>query len=1092
MKKLILSLLFLCGSAIAQPPWFPYGVPIGEDGGGCGAACQAAISDSLSEAIRDGSQNITVDSVRANWISGDVICDSACQSTIGGGEGLLYKDVLSEITSLPPGSVGQVLQSRGGGLPPVFANPATVSAIVYGPGSDLVGNPSPINPDAKYIRVTDTARIVAGSAFADNLTLIDGDSRYMAVEAVAGITEYTAGTSAADVIRGIAYGAGIYVRVGNTGLIETSPELVTWTTRTSGTTNQLNDVTFAYGKFWVVGSAGTMLSSPDGITWTPVALPGTVASDDLTSIATDGSGVIIVANPSGGYRQLQSLDSGATWTTGGMGSSSGLGAFSAYYDGTYFILGRNVSGGVSSVTYSDNVATGSWQEATLSCGGGIIFSITDNGTTRLISGDAGCIATSPKSLPPATANWTRRTSPSTGLVRAYAMGSAYYAVSGTSITLVSSNNGATWFTGPARGTSEAMIFAVRDPGNPARSILGGNAGVMRIGVGPIVYSAGNTAAVTLRGIAYGAGTYVRVGDAGTIETSPDLKTWTTRTSGTTSQLNYVIYDAFTARFWVVGNAGVVRSSPTGVTWTAATLPGTVSADNLAMIATNGSGAFIVANSSVGNRNMVSLDGGVTWTVNNLGDGAQTLSVGHSGNTFITGRASSSGARVITYSSNIVAGLWATTTIPGTAENISSIISDGTNWIISGTTGLLATCPRNVAPTAGNWTVHATGTTQSLRVFTANGYAYAIGGPGTPLVSVDNGVTWGTGPAIGTTNFMIFGMADPAVPNRIIVVGASGTMRIGSTSLTIAAYATESDRSAKAPPIASQFLQYTDLPATVTFSGEVSFDLDTLTANNIPLNIDALRQFKSTAYASTADRTADTNPLGSALYTYSETPLVVTIPGQIVFQIGVLTPADVPFDFDVYTFQDLIYAGLIVQNPSLNPGPYYCYNCVYDFGPDDRFEYGPESSNQYATVLIQNSTTGNFYFLRSATDGDGGDPITWDTLMTITNQGVSMLPSTQVVANADITVEATASQVVTSVSLTAARTATLQDPSVYGGNRCIDFIDGGYINGANTLAIDPASATIDGASGPISLSAAYESLSICTDNSATEWIVRYSK
>jgi len=57
------------------------------------------------------------------------------------------------------------------------------------------------------------------------------------------------------------------VAVGEAGLILTSPDGVTWTRRTSGTTVWLNSVCYSDGTYYAVGSGGTILGSPDAVTW---------------------------------------------------------------------------------------------------------------------------------------------------------------------------------------------------------------------------------------------------------------------------------------------------------------------------------------------------------------------------------------------------------------------------------------------------------------------------------------------------------------------------------------------------------------------------------------------------------------------------------------------------------------------------------------------------------------------------------------------------------------------------------------------------------------------------------------------------------
>jgi len=72
-------------------------------------------------------------------------------------------------------------------------------------------------------------------------------------------------------------------------------------------------------------------------------------------------------------------------------------------------------------------------------------------------------------------------------------------------------------------------------------------------------------------VAYGNGTFIAVGDNGTIVTSADGTTWTVQTSGTTNNLNSVTYNATDSEFIVVGDNNTILTSSNGSTWTASAL-----------------------------------------------------------------------------------------------------------------------------------------------------------------------------------------------------------------------------------------------------------------------------------------------------------------------------------------------------------------------------------------------------------------------------------------------------------------------------------------------------------------------------------------
>ena len=59
-----------------------------------------------------------------------------------------------------------------------------------------------------------------------------------------------------------------FVRNTNYDPILTSSDGISWTSRTSGTSNSLVGVTYGNGLFVSVGQGGTILTSTDGTTWT--------------------------------------------------------------------------------------------------------------------------------------------------------------------------------------------------------------------------------------------------------------------------------------------------------------------------------------------------------------------------------------------------------------------------------------------------------------------------------------------------------------------------------------------------------------------------------------------------------------------------------------------------------------------------------------------------------------------------------------------------------------------------------------------------------------------------------------------------------
>jgi len=78
------------------------------------------------------------------------------------------------------------------------------------------------------------------------------------------------------------------VTVGNSGTILTSSDGTTWTSRTSGTTNNLYGVTYGNGTFVTVGDNGVILTSSDGISWTKRTSGGQPTTTTIVSVSDSG------------------------------------------------------------------------------------------------------------------------------------------------------------------------------------------------------------------------------------------------------------------------------------------------------------------------------------------------------------------------------------------------------------------------------------------------------------------------------------------------------------------------------------------------------------------------------------------------------------------------------------------------------------------------------------------------------------------------------------------------------------------------------------------------------------------------------------
>jgi hypothetical protein len=161
------------------------------------------------------------------------------------------------------------------------------------------------------------------------------------------------------------YGESLYLVGGVSGQLATSTDSITWTTRTSGLTFQINDLTSGNSLYVYGASNGSIRTSTDGITWTARTSGVAVAISALTF----GDNLYVYGAANGNIR---SSTNGITWTarTSGTtfqikGLAYGNGLF-AYGDDngdirtstdaiTWDARTSNLQAGVTSLIYGDGV-----------------------------------------------------------------------------------------------------------------------------------------------------------------------------------------------------------------------------------------------------------------------------------------------------------------------------------------------------------------------------------------------------------------------------------------------------------------------------------------------------------------------------------------------------------------------------------------------------------------------------------------------------------------------------------------------------------------------------------------------------------------
>ncbi|WP_338553707.1 S-layer homology domain-containing protein [Paenibacillus sp. KS-LC4] len=194
-------------------------------------------------------------------------------------------------------------------------------------------------------------------------------------------TGQSSGTS--SVLRDAVYGNNLYVVVGDNGYILTSTDGVTWTSRASSTSSALNRITYGNGKYVAVGNQGTIVTSTDGINWTS----STSGTTNQLYGAAYGNGVFVAT----GYEELilTSAD-GVTWTQRQRipGTDPMFPAAYAYYRAIYD-NGRFIVAGQSGklLSSSDGI---NWTSHNIGYSGGL-WGLASGAGTYLVTGQQGII-----------------------------------------------------------------------------------------------------------------------------------------------------------------------------------------------------------------------------------------------------------------------------------------------------------------------------------------------------------------------------------------------------------------------------------------------------------------------------------------------------------------------------------------------------------------------------------------------------------------------------------------------------------------------------------------------------------------------------
>jgi photosystem II stability/assembly factor-like uncharacterized protein len=134
----------------------------------------------------------------------------------------------------------------------------------------------------------------------------------------------------------VAYGNDTFVATGEGGIILTSSDGVMWTLTNSGTRNYLYGVTYGNGTFVVVGYPGTILTSQDGVTWAS-RNPGTNEQAMIGVTYSNDTFVIV-----GGHGTILTSPDGVAWISRNSGTSNELYGVT-HGNGTFVAVGHHGS-----------------------------------------------------------------------------------------------------------------------------------------------------------------------------------------------------------------------------------------------------------------------------------------------------------------------------------------------------------------------------------------------------------------------------------------------------------------------------------------------------------------------------------------------------------------------------------------------------------------------------------------------------------------------------------------------------------------------------------------------------------------------------
>ena len=270
---------------------------------------------------------------------------------------------------------------------------------------------------------------------------------------LAALNAFTSRTSGvATAINDVAYGAGVFVAVGASGVILTSADSgVTWVCRTSGVATAINAVVWSGTQFVAVGAISptnpAILTSPDGITWT---VRTNAATAGLNAVTWSGTKFVAVGALDPTNPLTMTSTDGITWavqTNAATGALNGVA-----WNGTVFIaVGAVVTGAAIIYTSTDGIT---WISRTSNCTTALTAVSVNAAKTLIIAvGASGKIQTSTDGT-----TWTSQASGTAAALNDVIWTGAVWRVVGASVSYLSADSGVTWVAETAPAVTMNAVF----------------------------------------------------------------------------------------------------------------------------------------------------------------------------------------------------------------------------------------------------------------------------------------------------------------------------------------------------------------------------------------------------------------------------------------------------------------------------------------------------------------------------------------------------------------------------------------------------------------------------------------------------------